>query len=232
MRAFHCATFFVLACTAFAIAQAPLGKDPSHHVTFENAQFRIVDVNITPGQMSLDHLHELDIATVSMSNSDSRVQVKGQVWGDARKRTLGEANVTEYSGKPLSHRIENIGGTAFQLFAVENLRKSGWSATPPVAGLATTVAREARAFRMYDVRLALPTTQTSHTHPAPTIAVLVNGKIMSDGPDKQAKANAPAAVGLKQLDQPGQWVLIPAGDTHHLVRLGTTDARIVEIEVR
>jgi hypothetical protein len=60
----------------------------------------------------------------------------------------------------------------------------------------------------------------------------VSGKVMSDGPDKQAKANAPAAVGLKQLDQPGQWVLVPAGDTHHLVRLGTNDARIVEIEVR
>jgi hypothetical protein len=55
---------------------------------------------------------------------------------------------------------------------------------------------------------------------------------MSDGPDKQAKANAPAPVGLKQLDQPGQWLLVPAGDTHHLVRLGTSDARVVEIEIR
>ena len=55
---------------------------------------------------------------------------------------------------------------------------------------------------------------------------------MSDGPDKQAKAYTPAAVGLRQLDQPGQWLLVPPGDTHHVVRLGTTDARLVEIEVR
>jgi len=232
MRPFHWTAVFILACAAVTIAQVPLSKDPSHHVTFENAQFRILDVNITPGQMSMDHLHELDIATVSMSNSDSRIQVKGQAWGDARKRTLGESNVTEYSGKPLSHRIENIGKTPFQLFAIENLRKSGWSTAPPSSGLATTMAKEGRAFRTYDVRLALATAQTSHTHPVPTIAILVSGKVMSDGPDKQAKANAPAAVGLKQLDQPGQWVLIPAGDTHHLVRLGTNDARIVEIEVR
>jgi len=232
MRAFHWSTVFILACTAVAIAQVPLTKDPSHQVTFENAQFRVFNVNITPGQMSMDHLHDLDIATVSMSNSDSRIQVKGQPWGDPRKRTLGESNVTEYSGKPLSHRIENTGKTPFQLFAVENLRKSGWSTAAPTAGLATTVAKEGRAFRTYDVRLALATAQTSHTHTVPTIAVLINGKVMSDGPDKQAKANAPAAVGLKQLDQPGQWVLIPAGDTHHLVRLGTADARIVEIEVR
>jgi quercetin dioxygenase-like cupin family protein len=37
---------------------------------------------------------------------------------------------------------------------------------------------------------------------------------------------------LKQLTQPGQWILVPAGDTHHVVRLGAGDARIVEIEVR
>src|SRR5262245_44062848 len=146
MRAFHWSTVFILACTAVAIAQVPLTKDPSHQVTFENAQFRVFNVNITPGQMSMDHLHDLDIATVSMSNSDSRIQVKGQPWGDPRKRTLGESNVTEYSGKPLSHRIENTGKTPFQLFAVENLRKSGWSTAAPTAGLATTVAKEGRAF--------------------------------------------------------------------------------------
>jgi hypothetical protein len=55
---------------------------------------------------------------------------------------------------------------------------------------------------------------------------------MSDGPDAQAKALAPAPVGLKQLDQPGQWLLVPRGETHTVVRLGTADARILEIEVR
>ena len=48
----------------------------------------------------------------------------------------------------------------------------------------------------------------------------------------EAKANAPAPVGLKQVDAPGQWVLVPAGDAHHLVRLGNDDGEIVEIEVR
>jgi quercetin dioxygenase-like cupin family protein len=226
------ALFVVFGLTAAAVAQVPLTKDPSHTVTFENAQFRVIDVNIAAGQTSLEHRHELDIATVSMSDSDSRIQVTGQPWGAPRKRTMGEVNVTEYSGKPLNHKIENTGRNPFQLFAVENLKKGGWSNGAPATGLSTTMTKEGRAFRVYDVLLPLSTPQTSHTHLVPTIAILVRGKVMSDGPDKQAKANAPAAVGLKQLDQPGQWVLIPAGDTHHLVRLGTTDARIVEIEVR
>ena len=62
--------------------------------------------------------------------------------------------------------------------------------------------------------------------------MLVAGKVMSDGPDTHAKANALAAVGLRQLDQPGQWVLVPQGDTHHVVRLGTADARLLEIDFR
>ena len=84
----------------------------------------------------------------------------------------------------------------------------------------------------YDVRLVRAAPQSSHTHAVPTVVVVLAGAVMSDGPDAQAKANAPAPVGLKQLDRPGQWLLVPRGDTHHLVRLGTGDARVVEIEVR
>jgi hypothetical protein len=91
---------------------------------------------------------------------------------------------------------------------------------------------ESRSFRLYDVRLSKETSQTSHTHAVPTVAVLISGTVMSDGPDKQAKDNPGAPVGLKQLTQPGQWILVPSGDTHHIVRLGVGDARVVEIEVR
>jgi quercetin dioxygenase-like cupin family protein len=223
----------VLASTTLVAAQVPMSKDPTHKMTFENAQFRIFDVNVPAKQSSLEHRHELDVATIAMTDGpDTRIQISGQPWGAPAKRPLGDSRVAEYAGKPLAHKIENMGATAYQLFAVENLHSSGWSSAAAASGLGTKMTSDSRAFRVYDVHLALATAQTSHTHLVPTIAVLVNGKVMSDGPDKQAKANAPAAVGLKQLDQPGQWVLIPAGDTHHLVRLGTNDARIVEIEVR
>ena len=225
--------FLFVACTGAVAAQVPLNKEPRHRVTFENAQLRILDVNIPAGDTSLDHLHDRDIATVSMtSGTNTRLQTRGQ-WGPVRAlRPLGDTTVAEYAGKPDSHRIENVGKTPYRLFAVENLRASGWSTASPMAGRATKLTTESRAFRTYDVQLAAATGQTSHTHQVPTIVVLISGQVMSDGPDAQAKANAPAPVGLKQLDQPGQWLLIPGGDTHYVVRLGTDDARLVEIEVR
>ena len=235
MDSIRLAGLFILTATAIISAQVPLSQEPRHRETFASAQLRILNVTIPPGDTSLDHRHDFDIATVAMSGGAStRQQATGQPWDPARTpRQPGDPNVTEYTGKPSSHRVENIGKIAYQLFAVENLRKNGWSAAPAASGLATKMTTESRAFRVYDVRLAPKgISQTSHTHAVPTIAVLVSGAVMSDGPDAQAKANAPAPVGLKQLTQPGQWILVPAGDTHHVVRLGTGDARVVEIEVR
>jgi hypothetical protein len=222
-----------LAMVASVAAQVPLSKEPRHHMTFENKQLRILDVNIPPGDKSLDHRHELDIATISMSQgTNARIQTGTQPAAERPSRPLGDATLTEYAGKASSHTIENIGKSAYQLFAVENLKTSGWSTAPAASGLATKMTREARSFRLYDVSLTKDTSQTSHTHAVPTVAVLISGTVMSDGPDKQAKANPGAPIGLKQLTQPGQWILVPSGDTHHIVRLGVGDARVVEIEVR
>lgn len=215
------------------MAQVPVSQEPRHRVRFENAELRILDVNVPPGDTTLDHLHDRDIVTVSMtSGTDTRAQATGQPWTARLPRPLGNATVTEYAGRPGSHRVENVGKGAYQLLAVENLRTGGWSETPAISGLATKMTAESRSFRVYDVGLASEHFQTSHTHATPTIVLLLTGTVMSDGPDAKAKASAPAPVGLKQLDQPGQWVLIPGGDTHHLVRLGTSEARVVEIEVR
>ena len=224
---------FLLATTVAVAAQVPLSKEPRHHMTFENPQLRIIDVNIPPGDKSLDHRHDLDIVTVSMTaGTMTRIQTGGQPAAERPSRPLGDATVAEYAGKAQSHIVENVGKSAYQLFAVENLKTSGWSTGPAASGLATKMTRESRAFRLYDVNLTRDTSQTSHTHAVPTVAVLISGAVMSDGPDKQAKANPGAPVGLKQLTQPGQWILVPSGDTHHVVRLGAGDARVVEIEVR
>jgi quercetin dioxygenase-like cupin family protein len=234
MNSSRWAALFILVTTAVVSAQVPTNKEPHHRTVFENTQFRILDVSIPPGQMTLEHSHDLDIVTISMSNgTDTKTQSPGQPWSDIRpRRPLGHVETSDYSGKLTSHRVETVGTTAYNLFAIENLKKSGWSTTPALSAAGTTMSKESRSFRVYNIALAKERTQTSHTHAVPTVVVLLNGKVMSEGPDEKAKANAPAPVGLKQIDRPGQWVLIPAGDSHHLVRLGTEDSQILEIEVR
>ena len=222
-----------LASTGVLAAQAPLGNDAWHKVVFENPQMRVISVEVPAGATTDEHRHDFDIVTVSMNEgTETRVQTGQQAATSRPARPLGNTSASEYTGKPGSHRVQNVGKRPYQLLAVENRKKSGWSSAAATPGIGTKMVQESRAFRIYDVNLGVNSTQASHTHTAPTVAVLIRGKVMSDGPDAQAKAWAPAAVGLRQLDQPGQWIVIPAGDRHHLVRLGTTDAYVVEIEVR
>jgi quercetin dioxygenase-like cupin family protein len=219
---------------SLAAAQVPLSQEPRHRMAFENAQFRVIDVNVPPGDITLDHLHDFDIVTVSMnSGAVTRLQSPGKPWDQPRpSRAPGNAIIAEYVGKPASHRVENIGTIPYQLFAVENRRNGGWSTGAPLSAAATTLSTESRAFRVYDVRLGRDRSQTSHVHAVPTVAVLIGGKAMSEGSEGKAGANPSAPVGLKQLDRPGQWVFIPEGESHHLVGLGTGDVQIVEVEIR
>jgi hypothetical protein len=225
------AIFASFAVTAFT--QAPLGNDAWHRVVFESPQMRIHCVNVDPCATTQEHRHDFDIVTVSMNDgTETRLQTAGQQPAQRPARPLGNTAATEYTGKPSSHRIENVGKRPYQLFAVENRKPSGWSGGPAASGIATKLLQESRAFRLYDVQLSTSASQAAHTHATPTVVVLVRGKVMSDGPDAQAKAYAGAPVGLRQLDQTGQWLVVPGGDKHHLVRLGTTDAHVVEIELR
>jgi quercetin dioxygenase-like cupin family protein len=233
MNASRWAALIIVFMTALVRAQIPVTKEPHHHIVFENAQFRIMNVEVPPGEATIEHSHDRDVVTVAMSNgAETRMQAAGQPWENRPRRSVGDIEATDYAGKVSVHTFETRGTTAYQLFAVENLKANGWSGTPAASGAGTALAKESRSFRVYTVALGKDRQQTSHTHAVPTIVVLLNGKAMSEGPDEKAKANAPAPVGLKQIERPGQWVLVPAGDTHHLVRLGKDESQIIEIEVR
>ena len=54
-----------------------------------------------------------------------------------------------YAGKPTSHTFQNVGQTTYQLFAVENLKPSGWSTTAALTAAGTMLAKESRSFRVY-----------------------------------------------------------------------------------
>ena len=174
------ALFVTSMAVVAAQAPSPFGEDTWHHVVYENATMRLLSVNVAPGTMTDTHQHEFDIVTVSMNEgTETRTQAPGASWQSRPARPLGDASATEYTGKPGAHRVEHVGKRAYQLFAVENRKKSGWSTNPAITGIGTKVVQETRAFRIYDTRLALNTSQSSHTHTSPTVAILVSGKAMS-----------------------------------------------------
>lgn len=214
-----CLFMFGLSCVA--AAQVPVDQEPRHRVVFANEALRVLDVNVAARDTTLDHMHQNDIATVCISCPETRTRTQGADWGAPRTRLVGEPNVTEYSGKPDSHRLQNLGNSVYRLIAVENVRKGSWSERAPVSGAAAKMLNQTRAFRVYDVHVASSGSMPSHSHSSPTVVVLVAGETVAR--DERTP---------KVLDQPGQWILIPQGEAHRITTRGTGAVHAVEIEVR
>jgi uncharacterized cupin superfamily protein len=193
-------------------AQVPLEQEPRHHVLFANEALRVISPQIPPGDTTLQHLHTHDEVTVCIHGSEVRAKQPGADFGKAGMSCMpGRIGVTEYTGNPRSHTVQNTGASVYHLVLVENLKDSGWTTYDAPEG--RKPVRESRSFRIYDEQLA--GSSGPHAHQVPSVIVLVSGEVTAGG---------------KHLDQPGAWAYFPAGDKHQIVAKG--DAHLVEIEVR
>ena len=107
------------------------------------------------------------------------------------------------------------------MIAVENNRAGGWLETRPMTAMGAALVHQTRSFFTYDVKLPAGTRQTNHPHEMSVIIVLLSGAIEISGNG----GSEPSRV-----SEPGQWVLIPGG--HNLGVVGSSDAHVVEMEIR
>ncbi len=196
-------------------AQVPLEQEPRHHLEFANELLRVISPQIPPGDTTLEHLHTHDDASICIQGSETRAKQPGAEWGNAGMVCMpGRIGVTEYTGKPRSHTVQNVGSNVYHLVLVENLRDSGWKNNELLTVAGLKMARENRSFRIYETELS-GSSGVVHSHEVPAVVIVVSGQVMA---------------GDKRLDRPGSWAYIPAGDKHQVVTKG--NARVVEIEVR
>ena len=200
---------------------------PPAKVAFESSLFRILDVNVPPGT-TLQHSYPNGVAMVVMTDGGRiRMKPSGANWSDESAPGLGSITLAE----PGDHAVQNVGEKAFQLLALENLRPGSGSTGSPLAKGMTLVG-ESASLRAYDTQLTDTNTQISHVHAAPAVIILIEGRVLTQGPENKDKTIGEVASGLKQLDSPGQWVFVPAGGAHHIVRLGVDRTHVVEVELR
>jgi quercetin dioxygenase-like cupin family protein len=211
----------VLAASVSLSAQAvPLNKEPHHKVLLDTLLLRILDITVQPGETTLEHVHENDIATVALGSASTRTRRTGEDWGPQRVRPVGSLDITEYAGNKTSHVVENNDKTPYRLIAVENYRTGTFPMRKTITAAGTTVLKETRAFAAYDVKLDASTPQTEHNHEVPTVAVIISGTITNQGTN-----------GEEPYPVKANWVFIPAAQSHTIVTT-SPDTHIVEIEVR
>jgi quercetin dioxygenase-like cupin family protein len=201
---------------------------PPAKVAFENSWFRIFDVNVPPGT-TLQHSYQNGAVMVVMTDgSRIRVRPSGGSWGAEIAPAAGNITIANAG----EHGVRNAGEGGFQLLALENLRPGGGSAGTPSVANGMTLAGESSSFRVYEAQLGDGNTQISHIHASPALAILIRGTVLSQGPENKDTTIGEVSSGLKQLDRPGQWLFVPPGEAHYVVRLGADPAHIVEVELR
>jgi hypothetical protein len=201
--------------SGLAVAQVPVDQEPRHHLLFANEWLRVISPQIPAGDTTLEHMHTHDDATVCIHGSEVRGKQPGAEWSNPGKVCVpGTAGVTEYTGKPRSHTVQNVGSGVYYLMLVENLRDSGWTNHEPLSVANMKMTRESRSFRIYDTELS-GASGVAHSHEVPAVVILVSGEAMA---------------GDKRLDESSRWAYIPAGQEHQVSAKG--NARVIEIEVR
>jgi hypothetical protein len=202
--------FAPLLAAASLFAQIPVEEASDHHPGYRDRTVFILEPLFPPGHSTLEHVHRYDGVSVCIQGSVMSAKPPGGDWGEGRQLCQpGGVSVNEYTGKPGSHSVRNVGKVTTHLRLIENIRESGWTTFPAVEAAGLTMTKESRAFRSYDVEPG----GAVHTHPVLTVVVLISGQATTLG---------------NRLDADGAIAVIPAGQAHSV----GGDGRVVEVEIR
>jgi quercetin dioxygenase-like cupin family protein len=101
----------------------PLQEEPHHRWKFENQYVRVFDVVLTPGESTLFHTHSYSKGIdVQLNEATVQDQAPGKEWEPVSKVFPGEVSYGEDAKVPYTHRVSNVGTTAFHLIYVELLQ--------------------------------------------------------------------------------------------------------------
>jgi hypothetical protein len=110
----------LLAC-AFALPAAaqdegppvPVDKAGYHVPVFRNEYLTLLRVNIPSQRLAGYHIHSKDQISVLIEEADQSGQVLGEQPTPPRRTPRGNVTFTAYSKKSMTHRVNNVGPTAF-----------------------------------------------------------------------------------------------------------------------
>lgn len=214
-------------CGATVIGQSvqiTMNEEPHYQRLTYIRHMRVFEVNVPPGESTLDHAHDHDVATLALGDGTTRVRRVGEDWSAPVMRALGSAEIAAYTGAPASHRAENVGTTPYRMLVVENLRDRGWSTPAPLAAPGTTLRQEGRAFAVYDVRLSAATPRTNHVHENATMVILLSGGVQVQGGGGESEF---------RMEQTGRWFPSSGVDQPHTLAVaGAGEAHVVCVEAR
>jgi len=197
----------------------PVEKEPRHHVVLSNDSIIVMHVTIPAGESTLYHTHSHDRAAVHLTANSLTFQLPGKPESAPDNSRVGEVSASEQREGGYTHRVHNLGPGTFEVVDVEFLQRPKEKSEP-----AATVAAENPSGRLYNWVLAPGASSTEHTHNRPYLILAVTPFPL--------KMSAPDGRSLSEQVKAGDFHWIDSKVTHTLTNEGSSEAQIVEIELK
>ena len=175
----------------------PIDREPRHRLAFEDAEVRVFDTRIAPGDTTLYHRHERDSVYVLISGTSNLVTEQLGKPAKPVSAKPGDVFFGEHTKAPLTHRFSNLSAEEHHVLDIEIIagRPHSLNVLPSLAGNDVLVLENAR------VRVSRVALQSGAIFPgdpasAPlSVLVALAGGRLSVMKDSQATQRVDAAPG-------------------------------------
>ena len=198
----------------------PVDQEPLHKVVLRNDYVEVMHVTLPPGQHTLLHTHSHDGVAVRLSEAMVRIDVHGKAPGVAAPSRAGDVSAQAYATQHMTHVVNNVGTTAFEVVDIELLKRPEGRATEPIA----TPAAENASARAYRWALGPGASSPEHTHERPYLVIAAT--------PMQLLMKAPDGTSMEHPVKAGDLHWVDTRVTHVLTNRGTEAGVLVEVELR
>ena len=217
----------MLLCGIAASGQsAPtMNQEPHHQRLTYIRHMRVFLLTLAPGESTADYVIDHDGAIVALTDATIRLLRAGAPPGEPAVVMQGRVDLGQFTGEPVTQRLENAGTTPLRAIVVENLRDRGWTAPPVLTAPGTSLQQESRSIAVYDMRLNAANPRTNHIHQNPIFVFLLSGRVEAQGGGGEFAF---------PLVQTGTWWFPGSGpDQPHTIELaGSGEAHVMCIEAK
>lgn len=208
------------AVLAWEETAVPVNQEPLHEVVLRNDYVEVMHVTIPPGRSTLWHTHSHDGVAVRLTESTVRVDVPGKESTEALVHRAGDVTAQAYAKQHLTHRVNNVGKTTFEVIDIELLKRPEGPATGPIA----PPAAENPSARAYRWALAPGASTPEHTHERPYLVVAAT--------PLQLAMKAPDGASMEHRVEAGDFHWVEGRVTHVLSNRGTEAGVMIEVELK
>jgi quercetin dioxygenase-like cupin family protein len=186
-------------------------EEPRHRLVHQDEELKLLDVQILPGDTTLQHTHDSAILYTFISQGS----------GPAGGRV---SSITSYVTESFTHAVSNAGPHLFRILALANYGPAvGEGEDAPPDGLAEEPELENPWFRSYRLQLGPGEETTVHRHRNPVVVIQVD-----EGRTEVSKENGFHA----ELTRMGDWTWRDAESAYTIRNAGDAAVSVVVNEGR